>query len=63
MPFKSEAQRKFAFAKPEKFGGKKVVKEFAKASKGMKLPEKVRRATNQGKRGGPGSRVGKTKRR
>lgn len=39
MPYDSDKQRKFFHANPEKVGGKAVVKEFDKASKGKDLPE------------------------
>jgi hypothetical protein len=40
MPFESLAQEGFAHANPEKFGGKAVVEEFDKATKGLKLPKR-----------------------
>jgi len=46
MPFKSEAQRKFLFAKEPK-----VAKEFASATpKGKKLPKKVKKKAVKGKK-------------
>lgn len=44
MPYKSDAQRKY-FHVAQKKGdiSAKVVKEFDKASKGMKLPYKVKK--------------------
>lgn len=42
-PFRSKAQRKFAYANPEKFGGKEGIEEWeSKTSK--KLPEKVKKS-------------------
>lgn len=44
MPYKSEAQRKWAHTKNgEKALGKAGVKEFDAASKGKKLPKKARK--------------------
>lgn len=45
MPYKSEKQRKF-FHAAEKRGdiSSSTVKEFDKASKGKKLPEKVKKS-------------------
>lgn len=40
MPFESLAQEGFAHAHPEKFGGKAVVEEFDRATKGKKLPKR-----------------------
>ena len=48
MPFESLAQEVFAHEHPEKFGGKAVVEEFDKATKGKKLPKRT------GKRNQPG---------
>lgn len=45
MPYKSEAQRKWART-PEgtkALGGKKAVEEWDKATKGKKLPKKVKK--------------------
>lgn len=44
MPYKSKAQRGYFHANPEKVGGKKVVEEWDKASKGKKLPGKAPKA-------------------
>ena len=42
IPFKSQSQRKFMFAAAERGDiPKKTVEEFASASKGKDLPEKV----------------------
>lgn len=42
MPFKSQSQRRFMFAASARGElSKSVVDEYAKASKGKKLPEKV----------------------
>ncbi len=43
MPYKSDAQRKLFHAKEERGEiSKKTVEEFDKASKGKKLPERVK---------------------
>jgi len=44
MPYKSHAQRKFFHTKTARKKGitKKMVKKFDKASKGRKLPKRVR---------------------
>jgi len=42
MPFESLAQEGFAHEHPEQFGGKAVVEEFDKATKGKKLPKRKR---------------------
>lgn len=43
MPYKSDAQRRFFHSAGAKAAGisEKTVKEFDKASKGKKLPEKI----------------------
>lgn len=45
MPYKSEAQRKWAHTKAgtKALGGKKAVAEWDKATKGKKLPKKVKK--------------------
>lgn len=43
MPYKSRAQEAYFNANRDKIGGK-VVDEFNAASKGMKLPEHVKKA-------------------
>lgn len=45
MPFKSEAQRRFAFTKKgmKAFGGRAVVEEFQRATGKRKLPKRARR--------------------
>lgn len=45
MPYKSEAQRKWAHTKAgtKALGGKKAVEEWDKATKGKKLPKKVKK--------------------
>lgn len=45
MPYVSEAQRKWARtpAGTKALGGKKAVEEWDKASKGKKLPKKVKK--------------------
>lgn len=42
-PFTSKAQRKFAYANPEKFGGKEGIKEWESKTP-KKLPEKVKKS-------------------
>lgn len=52
MPYKSDAQRKyFHYAEGKGKISSKVVKEFDKASKGMSLPEHVKKLNKEGKRG------------
>ena len=41
MPFKSKKQQGFAYAHPEKFGGKKKLKEWSDSTNFAKIPEKV----------------------
>jgi hypothetical protein len=45
MPYKSEAQRKWAHTKAgtKALGGKKAVAEWDKATKGKKLPKRVKK--------------------
>lgn len=45
MPYKSEAQRKWAHTKAgtKALGGKKAVEEWDKATKGKKLPKRVKK--------------------
>lgn len=45
MPYKSQAQRKWAHTKAgtKALGGKKAVEEWDKATKGKKLPKKVKK--------------------
>ena len=45
MPFKSEAQRRWAYtpAGTKALGGKKAVKEWDDATKGKKLPKRVKK--------------------
>lgn len=45
MPYKSDAQRKYFNSNKDKLGAK-VVNEFNKASKGMKLPDHVKKSVN-----------------
>jgi hypothetical protein len=40
MPFESKAQQRFAYAHPEKFGGKKKLAEWSAATNFKTLPEK-----------------------
>ena len=45
MPYKSQAQRKWAHtpAGTKALGGKKAVEEWDKATKGKKLPKRVKK--------------------
>lgn len=45
MPYKSQAQRKWAHTKAgtKALGGKKAVEEWDKATKGKKLPKRVKK--------------------
>jgi hypothetical protein len=45
MPFKSQRQRRWAHTKAgiKALGGKKKVAEWDKASKGLKLPKRVKK--------------------
>ena len=45
MPYKSERQRKWAHTKAgtRALGGKKAVEEWDKATKGKKLPKRVKK--------------------
>lgn len=52
MPFKSKAQERFAFANPDKFGGKKhILEEWAKVTP-RNIPERVgkKKAKKHGRR-------------
>jgi hypothetical protein len=40
VPFKSEAQQRFAYAHPEKFGGQKGLAEWSADTNFSTLPEK-----------------------
>jgi len=40
MPFESKAQQRFAYAHPEKFGGKAGLAEWSAATNFKSLPEK-----------------------
>jgi len=40
MPFESKAQQRFAYAHPDKFGGKSKLAEWSAATNFKKLPEK-----------------------
>ena len=46
MPFKSEAQRKWAYTKEgtKALGGKKAVQEWEKATGNNKLPKRVKKS-------------------
>ena len=44
MPFLSRAQQRFAYANPEKFGGKAKLGEWSQATNFSKLPERKRHA-------------------
>lgn len=49
MPYKSVAQEKFFNANRKKIGAK-VVDDFNAASKGKKLPKKVKKSTKKAKK-------------
>lgn len=40
MPFESKAQQRFAYANPEKFGGKAGLKEWSAATNFKSIPDK-----------------------
>jgi hypothetical protein len=40
MPFESKAQQRYAYAHPEKFGGKAGLKEWSAATDFKAIPEK-----------------------
>lgn len=40
MPFASKSQQRFAYAHPEKFGGKEGLSEWSSATDFSKIPEK-----------------------
>ncbi len=44
MPFKSDAEARFAHAHPEKFGGKEGLKEWDAATDFSKIPEKKKKS-------------------
>lgn len=48
MPFKSQAQQKFAYANPDKFGGKAGLAEWSSATDFKTLPK--RKATGLGRK-------------
>lgn len=50
MPFESKAQQRFAYANPEKFGGKKGLKEWSDATDFSKLPERKRKFSHAAKK-------------
>lgn len=52
MPYKSEKQRRWAHTKrgTKALGGKEKVKEWDEASKGKKLPTRVKRKKKAAKR-------------
>lgn len=43
MPFQSKAQQGYAYAHPEKFGGKEKLKEWAAETDFAHLPEKKKK--------------------
>jgi hypothetical protein len=49
MPFKSEAQQRFAYANPEKFGGKSGLAEWSAATDFKSLPERKKKAPGLGR--------------
>jgi hypothetical protein len=50
MPFKSKAQQKFAYANPDKFGGKQGLAEWSSATDFKALPERKRKAPGLGRK-------------
>ena len=50
MPFKSAAQQRFAYANPEKFGGKEKLAEWSAATDFKTLPEKKKKAPGFGRK-------------
>lgn len=40
MPFESKAQQRYAYANPQKFGGKAGLKEWSAATDFSKIPDK-----------------------
>jgi len=49
MPFKSKAQRAFAYSHPEKFGGKKGLAEWERHTP-KKLPKYAEKKKNKAKK-------------
>jgi hypothetical protein len=43
MPWSSKKQQRFGYSNPEKFGGKKGLKEWSDATDFSKLPEKAKK--------------------
>lgn len=43
MPFQSKAQQRWAYANPQKLGGKEKLKEWSNATDFAKLPEKKKK--------------------
>jgi len=50
MPFKSGAQQRFAYANPEKFGGKSGLAEWSAATDFKSLPEYKKKASGLGRK-------------
>jgi len=50
MPFQSKAQQRFAYANPDKFGGKEGLKEWSSATDFNSLPEKKKKSTGFGRK-------------
>lgn len=52
MPFVSKSQQKFAYANPDKFGGKGKLAEWSAATDFKHLPEKKKTSTGFGRKKG-----------
>lgn len=50
MPFESKAQQRFAYANPEKFGGKEKLAEWSSATDFSTLPEKKKKSSGFGRK-------------
>lgn len=50
MPFVSKKQQKFAYANPEKFGGKAGLAEWSSATNFDTLPVRKKKATGLGRK-------------
>jgi hypothetical protein len=48
VPFESKAQQRFAYAHPEKFGGKAGLKEWSAATNFKAIPEKKKETHREG---------------
>lgn len=50
MPFESKAQQRFAYAHPDKFGGKEGLAEWSGDTDFSSLPEKKKKASGFGRK-------------